>query len=99
MASISSITLSGMNAAQTRLDTAAHNIANVETKAFHRQEVVQTEQQEGGVSTSLAHSAVEGSALEADLVAQLQAKNAFLLNVTVFKTSNQMAGTLLDTSA
>lgn len=99
MASVSSISLTGMNAAQTRLDTSAHNIANTETTPFRRQEVVQTEQKDGGVSTSLGKATVEGPALETDMVAQLQAKNAFLANLAVFKTSNQMAGALLDQKA
>lgn len=96
MASTSSISMSGMNAAQTRLDSAAHNVANTNTVGFRRQEVVQTEQKDGGVSTSLTKATVEGSALETDMVAQLQAKNAFLANLALFKTSNQMVGALLD---
>jgi len=32
-------------------------------------------------------------------VSQLQAKYAFLANLAVFKTSNKMAGALLDTDA
>ena len=44
MASISSIALSGMNAAQTQLQASAHNVANLSTEGFKRQEVVQTEQ-------------------------------------------------------
>ncbi len=99
MTSVSSISLSGMNAAQTRLDSSAHNIANTETTPFRRQEVIQNAQKDGGVSTSLGKSALEGSALETDMVAQLQAKNAFLANLAVFKTSNQMAGALLDQKA
>jgi flagellar basal body rod protein FlgC len=99
MPSVSSISLSGMNAAQTRLDSAAHNVANTETTPFRRQEVIQTEQKEGGVSTALSKSSTEGPALETDMVAQLQAKNAFLVNLQVFKTSNQMAGALLDQKA
>ena len=96
MASISSIALSGMRAAQTSLGASAHNVANLNTPGFRRQEVVQTEEKEGGVSTTITQSRVEGPALETDLVAQLQAKNAFLANLSVFKTSNQMAGALLD---
>ena len=88
-----------MNAAQTRLDSAAHNVANVQTSPFRRQEVSQTEQKGGGVSTTLRKSTSEGAALETDMVAQLQAKNAFLANLAVFKTGNQMAGALLDTTA
>jgi flagellar basal body rod protein FlgG len=96
MASVSSIALSGMQAAQASLNTAAHNVANVSTPAFRRQEVIQSTQQGGGVATSPGRSANEGSALEADMVAQLQAKNTFLANLAVFKTNNQMAGALLD---
>lgn len=99
MASVSSISQSGMQAAQTRLDSSAHNVANVETSPFRRQEVVQTEQRNGGVSTALGKSTIEGAALETDMVAQLQAKNAFLVNLQVFKTSNQMTGALLDQKA
>ena len=57
------------------------------------------EQTGGGVTTSITKSSVEGSALETDMVSQLQAKNAFLVNLAVFKTSNQMAGALIDQKA
>ncbi len=85
-----------MNASQTALNASAHNIANMNTAAFRRQEVVQSAQREGGVSTSLTTASVEGLSLEADVVAQLQAKNSFLANLAVFKTSDKMAGALLD---
>ena len=88
-----------MVAAQTRLNASAHNVANAETSPFRLQEVVQTEQKDGGVSASLRQSTQAGSALETDMVAQLQAKNAFLANLAVFKTSSQMTGALLDQKA
>lgn len=94
--SISAIALSGMSAAQTFLNSSAHNIANINTPGFRRQEVSQSAQAEGGVSTSLTKSSVDGSSLETDVVAQLQEKNAFLANLAVFKTSNKMASALLD---
>jgi flagellar hook-associated protein FlgK len=99
MASISSIALSGMNAAQTHLNASAHNVANLATEGFHRHEVEQSEQAGGGVTTQTVRSATEGSALEADVVTQLQAKNSFLANLAVFKTSNAMTGALLDDKA
>jgi flagellar basal body rod protein FlgG len=99
MSSISSIALSGMNTAQTRLDASAHNVANLSTEGFRRQEVVQTEQSGGGVSPAIRRSASTGPALEQDVVEQLQAKNSFLANLAVFKTSNKMAGVLLDQKA
>ncbi len=99
MTSISSIALSGMNAAQTSLNASAHNIANANTPEFRRQTITQTAQAGGTVATTLTNANVEGSSLATDVVAQLQAKNAFLANLAVFKTSNAMAGALLDKKA
>lgn len=99
MTSISSIALSGMNAAQVTLNASAHNIANLNTPGFRRQEVVQSAQAGGGVSTTLTTANVEGASLEADVVAQLQSKNTFLASLAVFKASNKLAGTLLDQTA
>jgi flagellar hook protein FlgE len=96
MASLSSIALSGMSAAQGALQVSANNIANSSTERFRREQLVQTSREGGGVDTKVVQAAEPGSALEADVVAQLQAKNAFLANLAVFKTSNQMAGALLD---
>lgn len=99
MSSITSIATSGMQAAQTRMQSAAHNVANLATDNFRREEVQQTEQEGGGVQTTLGRSTQTGPAPEQDVVAQLQAKNAFLMNVAVFKTSNRMTGALLNTKA
>lgn len=99
MNSISSISLSGMNAAQTRVSTSAHNVANLATDDFKRQETVQTAQAAGGVSTSVRESTRTGNALEQDVVTQLEAKNSFIANLAVFKTADKMAGALLDTRA
>jgi flagellar hook protein FlgE len=96
MASISSIALSGMNAAQTVLDSSAHNVANMNTSGFRRQEVIQSAKAEGGVSTSLATASSNVTSLELDVVAQLQAKNSFLANLAVFKTGDKMAGSILN---
>lgn len=99
MASLSSVALSGMRAAQTSLDSTAHNVANQSTEKFRRQEVTNKEAANGGVTTALTKASTEGSAPETDMVAQLQAKNAFLANLSVFKTSDKMAGALLNIKA
>lgn len=99
MTSISSIALSGMNAAQVALDSSAHNIANLNTPGFRRQEVGQSAQADGGVAATLATVDVEGASLETDVIAQLQAKNAFLASLAVFKASDKLAGALLDQTA
>lgn len=99
MSSLSSIALSGLSAAQGALQVSANNIANSSTERFRREQLVQTSREGGGVDTKVVQAAEPGPALEADIVAQLQAKNAFLANLAVFKTSNQMAGALLDKKA
>ena len=99
MNAISSISISGMNVAQTWLQTSAHNIANLNTLDFQRQEVVQSAMAEGGVRAEVGRTDSIGSNLETDMVQQLQAKNSFLANLMVFKTSNTVLGSLLDISA
>ena len=96
MSRLSAISLSGMNAAQTALDAAAHNIANLSTVGFRREQVTQSAAADGGVTASLSQSAHEGAALETDVVGQLVAKNQFLANLAVFKTKDKMVGALLD---
>ena len=96
MSSVSAIALSGMNAAQTGLQAGAHNIANLGTRNFRRQEVVQSTQAAGGVTTTLTQASDSGDAMETDMVGQLQSKNAFLANLAVFRTSDRMTGALLD---
>jgi len=99
MSTISSIALSGMQAAQTQLHVAANNVANAQTDGYQREAVQQTPQPDGGVSTRVVRSSDRSAGLETDLVGELQAKNAFLANLAVFKTSNTMAGALLDLKA
>lgn len=99
MASITSIALSGMSAAQTQLNASAHNIANMNTAGFKRQEVAQTAQAQGGVSAAVETAGVPGDQVLTDVVTQLQAKNAFIANLAVFKTYDKMAGALLNQSA
>lgn len=99
MNSTSTIALSGMQAAQTRLRVSAHNVANLQTEGFRRQQVLQTQQPGGGVNAVPVRSATPGPDLVRDAVEQLQAKHAFVANFAVFKAADAMAGALLDTRA
>lgn len=99
MTTLSSTALTGVNAAQTQLNVSAHNIANVNTPRFKRQEVTLIAQTQGGVQTFVESADMTGSALASDVVTQLQAKHAFLANLAVFKTHDRIAGALLDQSA
>lgn len=95
MTSISSLSLSGMNAAQTALSASAYNIANLDVVGFRRQQVEQASAAPSGVSTMARPTQTAGDAIPTDLVDMLQAKNAFLANLAVFKTGARMTGTLL----
>jgi flagellar basal body rod protein FlgG len=96
---IASIALSGLNAASSRLGTAAHNIANAQTPGFRRQVVAQTAQPEGGVTVSIGRAAEAGDALIEDVVAQISAVHAFEANVMTLKAQDRMLGSLLDVTA
>ena len=103
MALTSAIALSGMNAAQAGLQASAHNIANLDTAGFRRQRVEQSSVSGGGVATTLSQESMQestsGSPEIADVVGLLQARNAFLANLAVFRTSDRMTGALLDRAA
>lgn len=94
-----SMALSGMRAAQKSLDASSHNVANLSTAKFHRHEATAKEAAHGGVTTVVNESSVEGEALATDMVAQMQAKTNFMANLSMFRTSDAMAGTLLSTKA
>ena len=96
MSSLASIAQSGMQAAQTALQVSANNVANLGTQGYVPEKVNLTAQASGGVQASVSSAPGTAPSLTADLVAQLQAKNAFLSNLAVFKTSSSMAGALLD---
>ncbi len=99
MSSVSAIALSGMNAATASLGIAGHNLANLGTAGFRRQLASPETLASGGVVSRADTAADPGSAIEADMVGLLSAKHAFLANLAVFRTSNEMTGTLLDTLA
>lgn len=102
--SASAIGLSGLRAAQTQLDTAAHNVANAQTPGFQRHRVEQTAEPEtGGVTTRVTREADpqagDGVALADDLVTQRQALYSFAANLKTIETEDRLLGSLLDTRA
>lgn len=102
--SASAIGLSGLRAAQTRLDTAAHNVANAQTPGFRRQVVQQTAVPEaGGVQTQVLREDGEQPGdlghLAEDLVEQRQALYSFAANLKTIETEDRMLGSLLDVQA
>lgn len=95
----SNVALSGMAAAQQRLDAHAHNLANLGTDGFRRSTVSQTAVPTGGTTATWDRAAAEGPAMVDDLVGQLSAKNDFMASLAVFKTGDAMTAALLDAVA
>ncbi len=100
MADMSATARTGLHAAQLRLDSAAHNVANLNTPGFRRQAVVQEAAQDlGGTRATLARAPEEGVALEQEAVEQIAAVYAFKANVQALKVHDEVMGSLLDTRA
>lgn len=100
MSSVLAIAQSGMQAAQLRLTSSAHNVANQNTPGFRAQQVAQQEAPaQGGVQAQLQRAPRAGVALEGEAVEQMVAGYAFKANALVLRRSNEMLGTLLDLHA
>ena len=100
MTPLASIARSGLQAAQLRLDSSAHNVANLGTPGFARQAVdQQAAPAQGGVQARAGRSGQPGVALEAEAVEQMAATYAFKASLLVLRTADEMAGSLLDVCA
>lgn len=104
MKALSSTALSGLQAAQLRLDAAANNVANAQTPGYRRETVAQQSAPGGGVQAQLQRAPQPGAALEQDVVEQdvveqLAATYAFKANLRTLQTQQHTLGALLDTRA
>lgn len=99
MNSISSMALSGLNAASARLGVSAHNLANAQIEGFRRQQLAQSSVPGGGVATSIGSASQAGSSLIDDVVGAKMAAYEYKANVMVIKTQDRMLGSLLDLQA
>ncbi|RCX09162.1 flagellar basal body protein [Extensimonas vulgaris] len=99
MNALSSTALSGLQAAQLRLDAAASNIANANTPGYRRVSALQQATPDGGVQAQLQRAPQAGAALEQDVVEQLSATYAFKANLRTLQAQQQTLGALLDTQA
>lgn len=92
--------LSGMRAAQLRLDSHAHNVANVQAPDFRRQVTTQTARPDaGGVDAQIGRETAVSAPfdrLAEDLVGQRTSLYSFAANLRTVQTEDRMLGTLLD---
>ena len=99
--------LSGMRAAQLRLDTSAHNVANAQTPGFQRQGVTQTARPGlGGVDAQVVREPEAAPAsggdfghLAQDMVEGRMSVYSFAANLRTVQTEDRMLGALLDAKA
>lgn len=96
---VTSIALSGVQAASTRLDAAANNIANSQTPGFRRDLVAQQTQEQEGVLTVVGKAQEVGVSLAAELVEQMQATYAYRANLRTIEADKHLSGSLLDIRA
>lgn len=96
MSSVSAIAMSGLQAAQTRLDSSANNVANAQTEGYRRQRVDQTAQEQGGVRTEVSKEPEPGVDLAEEMVEQKMAVYAFKANAKMIQTDTATIGSLLD---
>lgn len=106
---VSSIALSGLNAAQQRVAVSAGNIANAATPGYAPQDLQQTANPGGGVTAEVVarggDSVVVGGkelpniAPEEELVNTQLATYSFEANLKVLKTQNELSQSLLDMQA
>ena len=100
MSPISSTALSGLNAASLHLQSSAHNIANLQTPDFRRQQVLQQAQPEGGGAARRSTRAEQpGDALAEDIVNQMQASVVYRANLQSLRVERDLLGSLLDVQA
>ncbi len=99
MSSTAATALSGMTTAQASLQVAAANVAGLGNPSLRRRLTEAANAPSNAVTAQIAEAAnaPTGETTQAtDVVSMLQAKNAFLANLSVFRAADRMAGTLLD---
>lgn len=94
-----STALSGLQAAQARMNSAAHNVANAQTEGFRREQVVTSAQAHGGTTAQLQKLPPSGADITADLVEQQSASYAWRANLQTIKTVDTLVGSLLNAKA
>lgn len=95
MNTVSSIAQSGMQAATTRLDVTANNIANVNTDGFKASRVTMSEQRNGGVDATVEKTA-DTVDISREAVELLSTVSGFKANLQVAKAEKEMGKSLLD---
>ena len=97
----SSISISGLHAAQTTFDVMANNVANLATEGFKPSRVeLRPVEPRGGVDVaSITQSPDEGVDLATEITSAVIAKTTYAANARAFRTENETLGALFDERA
>jgi len=109
MVDVTSIALSGLNAASTRLANSANNIVNARTPGFKPSDAVTESVDNGGVivdirertpaSVQTGNGEVPNVSLEQEVVNSITAESDFKANLALLKTQKELDKSLLDIQA
>ena len=97
----SSISISGLHAAQTTFDVMANNVANIASEGFKPSRVeLRPVEPRGGVDVaSITQSPDEGVDLATEITTGLIAKTTYAANARAFRTEAETLGALFDDRA
>lgn len=90
---------SGLQAAQARLGSAAHNVANTQTEGFQRYNTTTQAVPSGGVQAQTGRMPQPGADWAQDTVERISATYSFQANLKTLQTADSMLGVFLDTRA
>jgi len=106
MSSASSIALSGLTAASTRLDAHAQNVANLQSEGYAPVEVTQEALPQGGTVATVSRPSLGEVASDAalagtvdlakELVGQLTARRAYEANLATLRAADEAERSVLD---
>jgi flagellar hook-associated protein FlgK len=95
-----STALSGVSAAQERLRASSHNVANLSTPGYRREQVeLASLPNEAGVQVSRSTASQPGVSLEKEMVEQRATYYSYVANLRVLETQLNTTGALLDIQA
>jgi flagellar hook protein FlgE len=97
----STISISGLHAAQASFDVMANNVANLATDGFKPSRVeLRPVEPRGGVDVaSISQSPDEGTDLATEMTSMVIAKTTYAANARAFRTEDETLGALFDDRA
>ncbi|GJM44331.1 MAG: hypothetical protein DHS20C21_11730 [Gemmatimonadota bacterium] len=88
--------MAGVQSAWTRHANASHNLANLNSEAFHSLHTVQTESASGLPEAHTVRAIAPGVDLAEEFTQQMMAQHQLEASIHVMRTQSEIIGTILD---